>query len=310
MHHPKTQQLPLFAADAAATPPAPSNDPVPVTSTTPLSVARMWFRDHLETSDRPANTVESYTYDLVVLEHRITDKPIMHITETDVAMYLAEASSKVTRKRRLTSAKAFFQWLTDDLKVLKANPTASFSPHPLEHSLPQTMSELEQAELLQAAYADEHWSAPAIMLMMRLGLGRTELLALRRTHIDRTTDEGAEILVAYDTPGKHNKQRTLRADAEFAIAYATYIEARNPQEVIFPFGPQAVNGMVERVAAAAGIQRKVTPQLLRHTAAVTMARNDNEVNSLLMKLGLANDARNRETVRLYIAATGEDDKRN
>lgn len=59
--------------------------------------------------------------------------------------------------------------------------------------------------------------------------------------------------------------------------------------------------MVERVATIAGINRKITPQLLRQTAAVELARNDKSVNQMLTLLGMANDARNRETVRMYIA---------
>lgn len=284
----------------------PDNTP-PVIAHTALAVARMWFRNHLLELDRPANTVESYTYDLVVLEHRISDKPINRITETDIALYLAAASSKVTRKRRLTSVKAFFHWLVWDLKVLKADPTASFAPHPLEHRFPEILTATEQEVLMAAALADEPWSAPAIWLMLFLGLGRTELLALRRDHIDRTAVIGPEVLIAYDTPGKINKQRTLIADQTFASIYSMYLEERNPSHILFPYGPQAVNGMVDRVAAAAGLQRKITPQLLRHTAAVTMARKNLSVNELLATLGLANDARNRETVRMYIAAAKADD---
>ncbi|MCA9834421.1 MAG: tyrosine-type recombinase/integrase [Thermomicrobiales bacterium] len=300
------QQLSLFSAELPSAPPISEPEAIPVTPFSLLSVARVWFRQHLIDAARPANTVESYTYDLVVMEQRITDKAVKDITETDIALYLAEASSKVTRKRRLTSAKAFFAWLNNDLKVLKADPTASFAPHPLEHHLPNVLTANEQVALMRAAMDDEAWSAPAILLMMRLGLGRTELLALRRDHIDRTTTAGAEVMIAYDSPGKRGKQRTLVADAEFANSYAQYLEEKNPADLLFPFGPQAVNGMVDRVAGNAGIKRKITPQLLRHTAAVAMARDDTEVNSLLHKLGLVNDARNRETVRLYIAAAEDE----
>lgn len=300
------QQLSLFESGAPTAPREIVEEKIPVTPFTSLSVARVWFRQHLIEGARPTNTVESYTYDLVVMEQRISDKTIKDVTEADIARYLAEASSKVTRKRRLTSAKAFFTWLKDDLEILKADPTSSFAPHPLEHHLPPVLTGNEQNALLWAALADEAWSAPAILLMMRLGVGRTELLALRRDHIDRTTDAGAEVVIAYDSPGKRSKQRTLVADEEFAISYAHYLQEKNPTDFLFPFGPQAVNGMVDRVAENAGIKRKITPQLLRHTAAVAMAHEDTEVNSLLHKLGLVNDARNRETIRLYIAAAEDD----
>lgn len=296
------QQLSFLTDDDSRPTLTVQTDDTPVTAHTALSVARVWFRQYLVDLDRPDNTVESYTYDLVVLEHRITDKPLNRISETDIAMYLAEASNKVTRKRRLTSVKAFFRYLTEHLKVLSIDPSDGFSPHPLEHKLPDVLSLAEQEALMAAALADEPWSGPAIWLMMHLGLGRSELLALHRDHIDRTAIAGPHVLIAYDSPGKRMKQRTLTADRTFAEIYGLFLDERQPKAILFPYGPQAVNGMVDRVAAAASINRKLTPQLLRQTAAVEMARQGHSINELLAKLGLANDARNRDTVRLYMAA--------
>lgn len=297
---PSVHQLSFLDTDNDAPEISLVDEAPPISPSTTLATARVWFRQHLLDEDRPHNTIESYIYDLVVLEHRITDKPIHRITETDIAMYLAEASSKVTRKRRLTSAKAFFRYLVQDLRVLKADPTESFSPHPLEHIRPEILTSEEQEAIITAALGDEPWSAPAIWLMMHLGLGRSELLALQRDHIDRTAVAGPEVLIAYDTPGKRAKQRTLTANHEFAEMYSAFLEQKGPHNVLFPYGPQAVNGMVERVAKIAGIRRRITPQLLRQTAAVEMARQGHSVNQMLALLGFANDARNRETVRMFI----------
>lgn len=299
------QQLSFLDETDSVSPPRDVDEGPPVTPGTTLSVARVWFRNHLEDAASSRNTIESYIYDLVVLEGRITDKPIHRINETDIAMYLADATSKVTRKRRLTSIKSFFKFLVEELKVLKMDPSADFAPHPLELKRPDILTDTEQERLIGAALADEPWSAPAILLMIRLGLGRAELLALTRDHIDRTAEPGPEVLIAYDTPGKRSKQRTLVADEMFATAYANFLEQKQPDSVLFPYGPQAVNGMVERVAKAAGIKRRITPQLLRQTASVEIARTGKSVNQMLAFLGLANDARNRESVRMYIEMANE-----
>lgn len=299
------QQLSFLDSTEEAPTVAPMAEPPPVDHGTSLSIARVWFRQYLMDQNRPTNTIESYIYDLVVLENRITDKPLNRISETDIAMYLADASSKVTRKRRLTSVKAFFRYLVDDLKVLKIDPADSFSPHPLELHRPEVLTSTEQEAMIDAALGDEPWSAPAIWLMMHLGLGRSELLALKRDHIDRTAEDGPDVLIAYDTPGKRPKQRTLKATERFAEIYTEFLEQNRPEGVLFPYGPQAVNGMVERVTQHARIERRVTPQLLRQTAAVEMARTGKSVNEMLALLGLANDARNRETVRMYVAMAEE-----
>jgi integrase/recombinase XerD len=70
--------------------------------------------------------------------------------------------------------------------------------------------------------------------------------------------------------------------------------------VLFPVGFQAINGMVERVRTAAGITKMVTPQVLRHTFAVDRAKSGADEKQLLTLLGLADDPRNRESVRRYL----------
>ncbi len=73
-----------------------------------------------------------------------------------------------------------------------------------------------------------------------------------------------------------------------------------PVDTLFPYGPQAVNGMVERVRQAAGIRKDVTPQTLRHTYAVEKAKQGADEVQLLALLGLADDPRNRASVGRYI----------
>jgi integrase/recombinase XerD len=61
-----------------------------------------------------------------------------------------------------------------------------------------------------------------------------------------------------------------------------------------------VNKLVERVARAAGITRQISPQTLRDTWAVDQARSGASEDQLLALLGLADDSRNRLSVRRYL----------
>jgi integrase/recombinase XerD len=131
-------------------------------------------------------------------------------------------------------------------------------------------------------------------------LTRSELLALRREHIDLADPAGPVVYVFYDEPSKRGKERKLAASREFAAIYAAFLEARAPVDLLFPVGPQAVNGMVDRVRAAAGIEKEVTPQTLRHTFAVDRANAGATEEDLLALLGLADDARNRASVQRYL----------
>lgn len=266
-----------------------------------LTLARSWYRRHLEMQRRPANTLESYSYDLQKLEHIIGPKRINDISTADIAKYLADATSKSTRKRRLTSARRFFRYLIDDVRVMGTDPTDGYYPHAIQLKTPVPLFDDEQERLLDAARADEPWSAAAIWLMLRLGVSRSELLTLKRDHIDRTDPAAPVVYIFYEDPAKHGRERTMRANAEFGEIYNAFLDERSPEDILFPIGKQAINGMVERVRRAADIDKDVTPNSLRHTFAIEYARQGADVPALLRALGLADDPRNRASVKRYIA---------
>jgi integrase/recombinase XerD len=271
-----------------------------LTEKSSLDLARSWYRRELEQHRRPENTIESYCYDLMKLEERIGAKPINRITRADIAEFLGLANNRATRKRRLTSVRRFFRYLIDDARVINADPTEGFFPHSIQLRAPVPLFAAEQDRLLDAAAADEPWSLPAVWLMMRLGLGRGELLALRREHIDLADPDQPVVYVFYDDVAKRSKERKLAGDREFAKIYAAYLADREPPDLLFPFGFQAVNGMVERLRKVADIKKEVSPQTLRHTFAVDRAKAGAGEEQLLELLGLADDLRNRESVRRYL----------
>jgi len=293
-------QLELFAPAAAGTLiPFPGGLP-PLDASSSLEIARAWYRRELELARRPRNTVDSYIYDLGLMQTRIGPKPIDQITRRDIANYLAQSGGRASRKRRLTSARRFFRFLIDDARVLDTDPTDGYYPHTIPLRSPVPLFAEEQETLLAVAAEDEPWSRIAIWLMLRLGLSRSELLALRREHIELENPERPVIYVFYDDPTKRAKERKLAANAEFASLYAEYLATASPIDRLFPVFPATVNVMVDRVRQAAGIQKDVTPKTLRHTYAIDKAKTGADETQLLTLLGLADDPRNRTSVRRYL----------
>lgn len=273
----------------------------PLEGSSSLELARAWYRHELQQAKRPRNTIESYCYDLAALEKKIGAKPINAITRKDIASFLQDASGRSTRKRHLTSLRRFFRFLIDDARVMHADPTEGFYPHVIPLRTPVPLFAEERAALLTAAAADQdRWSRPAVWLMLCLGLGRGELLALHREHIDLADPLAPVVYIFYDDATKRGKERKLAADAEFAGIYATYLEEASPTDLLFPQGPASVNTMVDRVREAAGIVKAVTPQTLRHSFAVERALDGASEDDLLAVLGLADDPRNRASVRRYL----------
>lgn len=273
-----------------------------LTSESSLDVARYWYRRYLEQSGHPPNTVKSYSYDLAVFESIIGPKPINAITRRDIATFLDQSRGRSTRKRRLTTVSGFFKFLINKARVLEHDPTAAFYPEHIPLKTPQPLFADEQERLLAAAAEDGPRAHIAIWLMLRLGLTRSEVLGLRASHIDWSNPEQPVVYVFYETVKRRLRERKLAADREFASIYQRLVTSSDePVDYLVPILPQSLNKLVERVGHAAGIKKPVTPQTLRHTFAVEQARRGATEDELLELLGLADDARNRASVRRYLA---------
>ncbi len=273
------------------------NDLTPQSS---LDIARYWYRRYLEQAGYPRNTVDSYSYDLSILNGMIGPKRINQITSRDIAQYLDASHNRSTRKRRLTSVSSFFRFLITQAQVLDRDPAQSFHPDRIPLKTPKPLFAGEQERLLDAAEREGPRAHAIIWLLLNLGLTRSELLRLRHPDIDLDDPDGPVIYIFYDHPRYAGKERKLGGGQEFATLYQRLIEAHGTGERVFEMLPQSVNRLIERVAAAAEIDKTVSPQSLRDTFAVNQARNGLDEQQLLELMGLANDARNRTSVQRYI----------
>ncbi len=188
--------------------------------------------------------------------------------------------------------------------MLKSDPTESFYPDRIALKTPKPLHPAEQEDLLEAAEADSPRSMLMCWMMLRLGLGRSELLDLEPMDIELHPDGGAEITVFPRTTNMRNKERKLHATSEFGKLLEEYEAEREDAQKLFDILPQSVNKMVDRITARAGIRKKVTPQTLRDTFAVELAKDGADEEQLLTILGLADDARNRMSVQRYLKLGG------
>jgi integrase/recombinase XerD len=298
---PRPVQAQLFTLTARGELSEPLADIPALTPTSSLDVARWWFRRHLEQQRRPINTIDSYMYDLALFQEATGNKTMDRINSTDIANFLGQANNKSTRKRRLTSLQGMYRYLVDKEKVLSKNPADSFFPDYIPLKTPRTLFPQEQKELLDAAREENSRTYLITYLLLKLGLTRTELLALKVDHVDVMSDpEKPVVYIYYDEIRWQPKERKLSADAEFTDAFQAYVEEYKPVSRMFNLLPQSVNKIVDRIAEAAGINKKVTPQSLRDTFAVDQARAGADEKKLLQILGLAPDSRNRKSVQRYI----------
>ena len=278
----------------------PLADVPALTTHSSLDVARWWFRRDLEQQKRPINTIDSYMYDLALFQESLGNKPIDRLNNTDIANFLGQANNKSTRKRRLTSLQGLFRFLVDREKVLAKNPADSFFPDYIPLKTPQTLFAQEQETMLDAAMEENARSFLIVYLLLKLGLTRTELLALKLDHVDVSDAERPIVYIYYEETRHQKKERKLAGGKELAAAFERYVAEYKPVSRLFNLLPQSINKIVDRIAEAAGISKTVTPQSLRDTFAVEQARAGADEKKLLEILGLAPDSRNRKSVQRYM----------
>ncbi len=275
-------------------------------ATSSLEVARWWYRRHLEQEHRPLNTIASYMYDLALFQDYVGPLAIERISRQHIGTFLDQAQNKSTRKRRLTSIGGLFDYLIKDEKILTHDPSDGFYPDFIPLKTPEVLFPGEQDTILQTAREENLRSYLIVWLLLRLGLTRAELLNLKVDHVELTDPDRPVVYIYYEDPRWQPKERKLAADAAFGTAFRQFLAEYKPERRLFEMMPQSVNKLVDRVAAAAGIRKRVTPQSLRDTYAVEQAKDllgqpqSAIERHLLQILGLAPDSRNRRSVGRYI----------
>ncbi|MDQ6694388.1 MAG: tyrosine-type recombinase/integrase, partial [Chloroflexota bacterium] len=297
---PQLVQVPLFSLSTRGDLLQPTADIPALTPTSSLDVARWWYKRHLEQQHRPINTVDSYMYDLALFQQSLGNKTLDKINNTDLANFLGQAHSKSTRKRRLTSLQGLYRYLVNGERVLTVNLADSFFPDYIPLKTPQILFPSEQELVLDAAREENVRTYLIVYLLLKLGLTRTELLALKVNHIDDGNPEQPLIYVHYEEVRWQPKDRKLGGDRDFSMAFAEYKEQYKPVSRMFNLLPQSVNKIVDRITEDAGVTKKITPQSLRDTFAVEQAKAGADEKKLLEILGLAPESRNRKSVQRYM----------
>lgn len=132
-------------------------------------------------------------------------------------------------------------------------------------------------------------------LLFSTGLRVSELASLSRDSVDLKRDE-------FSIRGKGSKVRVVFLSDEARAAVKTYLDARKDMEepmFINIAGPatkgvrtrltsRSIERIVKQYAVKAGITKKVTPHVIRHSFATDLLRNGADIRSVQHMLGHAN----------------------
>jgi len=244
------------------------------------------------------NTLDAYRRDLSALEGWLGDIDFTEVTAAKVLDYLAmrhrAGISARTSARELSTFRAFFGYLVRE-HMMSEDPTSAIPLPKLGKYLPATLSEGEVERLLAAPDVESPRGLrdrAMLELMYAAGLRVSELVGLKLTSLNLRQG-----VVRVDS-GKGGKDRLLPI-GELAMDWVQrYLgEARvlllreHASEMLFPgrrgapMTRQTFWYAIKRYALAAGIERSLSPHVLRHAFATHLLNHGADLRSVQMMLG-------------------------
>ena len=239
------------------------------------------FIDHLWLEDGLAkNTLESYRLDLTSFSLWLTkqNKQLLTVDQADIQQYLAvkfPQSKARSISRLIASLRRFYRYLMRDNKI-SLDPTIQIQSPKLPRSLPKSLNEDEVLALLDAPNLNESTGLrdrAMLELLYACGLRVSELVGVKVTEV--SLSDGVVRVT-----GKGSKTRLVPMGEEAVDWISRYLsEARQDIlqkrlcDALFvtnrgdAMTRQAFWYLIKRYALLAGINKPMSPHVLRHAFA-------------------------------------------
>ncbi len=251
------------------------------------------FEKYLKSIRYSERTVENYIQSLSSFFGFHSPKRPEEITHADIEKFNFEHILKnqysVSYQRQVVSVlKLFYQRIADrkiDLQKLERPPKSRM--------LPVVLSEQEMIAMLKCIPNVKHKAI--VMLLYSSGLRISELLNLKIADIDMNR---MQIRVVQ---GKGNKDRYVGLSEVFLIVLKRYAEAYKPTDYVFngegggKYSAESTRAIIRNASRKAGIKKKVTPHILRHSYATHLLENGVDLRYIQELLG----HKSSETTEIY-----------
>ncbi|PKK81524.1 MAG: integrase [Thermoplasmata archaeon HGW-Thermoplasmata-2] len=239
------------------------------------------FRQYLRTEKRSKGTVKQYCHIVNNVLAHVGREPAQ-ITRDDLARYKAHLAiekeySKNSMYTTIKGIQSFFRFIGSDAAEDLVPPRRS-------ERMPRYISEAEAHALIESAKGEKRDYA-ILKMLGYTGLRVSELCAL---NVD---DADMHEKVVTIKSGKGDKDRIVILDDSSVNALRSYLGSRSEQNgALFVtkrgrISPVSVQRIVKNYAKSAGISKKVTPHVLRHTFATTLLRRGADIRIIQKLLG-------------------------
>lgn len=258
------------------------------------------YIDHLAAERGLAGaTLEAYQNDLVQFVRFQAERGQVETRTADLIDFLAalreQGLAGTSLSRKLSALRGYFSFLVRE-KLIAVSPAASVTPPKGGRKLPDVLSEAEVEVLLAQCNDDDRLGLrdrTLLELMYSCGLRVSEAVGLDLGQVDLEN-----LLVR--VRGKGSKERLVPFGKQAFMLVSKYFEKSRPF-LVTKLGQQAVflnarGGRLSRISAfkiirraalTAGILRRVSPHVMRHSFATHLLERGADVRFVQELLGHA-----------------------
>ena len=243
------------------------------------------------------NTINAYRQDLAEFRAFARGARSVHdLGPADILCYRNRLSdhrhlAPATVKRRLACLRSLSAWLVRR-DVLDTSPFAKTELRiRLPARLPRCLEPGDLKRFMRVRYAVDPDSALAIALLLATGMRVGELSALRLDDVDTV---GGRVRIF----GKGSRERTaFVTDVQLRKELQEYVGLRHAQagdrhvrRLLVdsrgrPLSAARIRASIAAIAHIAGLTRRVTPHMLRHTAATMLLESGTDIRFVQRLLG-------------------------
>ena len=243
------------------------------------------------------NTLSAYRSDLTLFSLWIQQQKIelINVEASEVLAYLslAESTSARTVARRLSSLRRLYEYLLREDQI-KQNPVSNIDAPRLGRSLPKSLTEAEVEALLEAPDVNDMLGVRdkcMLELLYATGLRVSELVGLTVQQVNLRQG-------VVRVTGKGNKERLVPLGEEAAQWLEHYLGSERNEilnnslsDALFPskrgkaMTRQTFWHMIKRYTVIAGINKTLSPHVLRHAFATHLINHGADLRVVQMLLG-------------------------
>lgn len=268
------------------------------------------------------NTRAAYLRDLRLLQKALglqEEEALLKVSRRQLLAYLVQLKqagrSASTIARKLASIKAFYRFLTAE-RYIRRDPAAVLEAAKKGLQLPKVLSVDEVNRLLDQpnlGTLDGYRDKTMLELLYATGMRVSELISVPVKNVDLKMQY---IIVM----GKGSKERMLPLGRTALRYLERYLNVVRPQLLhgkpdaaaeLFVTGwgggmtRQRVNEIIEEYGASAGIGKKITPHMLRHSFATHLLNNGTDLRVVQELLGHADISTTQIYTHLDVARLRE-----